>query len=376
MEIISSDLDNFVFGFTSFNDEKNSRGIKFELKANDILDFVLNYHYSVRHFKYNKRKKANAQKTRIIILDIDEPQINYPDLESIKNKLRPYNHILSTTKSHQILKNGIICDRYRIIFFCDIFIEDPISYKQQILDISKYFNLECDEKCVDTGRFFYKSQEIISSNFNGKSFKLVLTEKSGEKQLKKKDIALWEANIELTTSMKNWIDRKNLGQRLIQTREQLIRILIAQRGLLIRFDISQEWLSNYLHIKRDTLSSWLTDLIENQKWLSIADKSYGKGYKAISYRAEHELAELIMNFYGYIDRKESYETNTLPTEIKDGEWHRSTYIASLKFQKDTTDENFIRWFKTIPGWDKKTRLKEAYDAFKCMKRYTEGLKDT
>src|SRR5690606_36016887 len=140
-----------------------------------ILDFIINNNYSVRHFKYNRRKSKNAQKTNLVILDIDEPQIKYPDLNSRKEKLQTFNHIVSTTKSHQKEKNGVICDRYRTIFICNEFIKDARLYKRQVLDTAEYFGLKCDERCVDLGRFFFKSREIVSHNFSGISFERVIT---------------------------------------------------------------------------------------------------------------------------------------------------------------------------------------------------------
>lgn len=371
MNVENIDISKDTFNFTSFNNELSARGYRFHLSLNEILSFIINNHYSVRHFKYNRRNKKNAQKTKVIVLDIDEPQISYPAINSIKNKLKDYNHILSTTKSHQIEKNGVICDRYRIILFCIDFIDDGKLYKKQILDVSNYLGLKCDEKCVDLGRFFYKSQEVISHNFNGKSFELVSLDKTEVAPAENND-ALWEADIVLTDSLKNWINKQNLGTRLIKARERLIRILIAQKGLLIRFDISKEWLSNYLNIKRDTLTNWLKEIIDNG-WLNIANEAYGKGYKAISYRAENELAELIMSYYGFKDRRDSYNSKPLPTKINDGEWHKTVFLASFKFQNDETDDNFIKWFKTIPGWDQKDRLSKAHNSFKDMKRYLKDL---
>jgi len=374
MKVILKNISHNTYNLTGFNDKNQTLGSRVFIEASEILNFIINTNYSVRHFKYNRRKSKNAQKTQLIILDIDEPQINYPTLDSIKSKLKPYNHILSTTKSHQREKNGVICDRCRIILFCNDFIEDSELYKKMALDTAEYLGFKCDVRCVDLGRFFYKSVDIVSHNFNGNSFELLTVTKHEEKPEVKKDVILWEANIELPKEIMDWIDRKTLGKRIVNARERLIRILIAQRELLIRFDISQEWFSEYLHIKRDTFNVWLQDFLEND-WLSIANDSYGKGYKAISYRAEGLLADLIIKYFDYKNRRDAYNVINLPTQIKDGEWHRTIYLSALRFKNDETDENFIRWVQTIPGWDKKTRLKEAYDAFKCMKRYFDGLKE-
>jgi len=64
------------------------------------------------HFKDNKRSSKNAiSKQNCIAIDIDEGTT----LQEAIDLLQQYTYILYTTKSHQIEKNGKMCDRFRIV---------------------------------------------------------------------------------------------------------------------------------------------------------------------------------------------------------------------------------------------------------------------
>ncbi len=104
MEKSLDNISESLFYFTALINERITKGIKFELSVQEILKFIIENNYSATKFKYNRRKKINAQKTKVIVLDIDEPQINYLTIFDIKNKIKDLNHILATTRSHQILK--------------------------------------------------------------------------------------------------------------------------------------------------------------------------------------------------------------------------------------------------------------------------------
>jgi hypothetical protein len=102
------------------------------------------------------RKETNFQFADYAVLDFDSPEM--PIKEAI-NIFCDVNHIIATTKSHQKEKNGIICDRYRVIF--------PFSERITSLEIYRH-NMRlfqqrypCD-KCIDGARYFFPSKEVMS----------------------------------------------------------------------------------------------------------------------------------------------------------------------------------------------------------------------
>lgn len=72
-----------------------------------------NIQYSPYSFSQGKKiaENWNNDKQNLLIFDIDEG-LNIEDAQKILNK---YTYLISTTKSHNKVKRGIVCDRYRIL---------------------------------------------------------------------------------------------------------------------------------------------------------------------------------------------------------------------------------------------------------------------
>ena len=116
--------------------------------------------YSAAQFKDNKRKAENfLGHADIIILDFDEGWNEYHE-ELFNN----YIGFKVPTKSHMKEKNGIVCERYRIILLLDKPIMlDYSNYKKLYKHIMKDLNLESDTSCVDACRFYYSSEQPIEN---------------------------------------------------------------------------------------------------------------------------------------------------------------------------------------------------------------------
>lgn len=109
------------------------------------------------------RLEKNFLGSYICALDFDAP--NTP-LHCAIEQFKDYSHIIGTTKSHQKEKNGITCDRYRVVLWFDRLVTDLAEYKHNMtLQISAYY---ADKACKDGARFFFPCKEIVSSNGNGK----------------------------------------------------------------------------------------------------------------------------------------------------------------------------------------------------------------
>lgn len=130
-----------------------------------------NGRYSPFIYNENYRKESNTilNKTNCIMLDFDDGLT----LEKAKKIFDVYNVIIATTKSHQKEKNGIICDRFRVIlptdYFEDITIED---YKQMMsLLILRYGS---DNATKDVARYYYAYSESEVFINNGVNFDIKL----------------------------------------------------------------------------------------------------------------------------------------------------------------------------------------------------------
>lgn len=143
-----------------------------------LIDIMLNENYSLATFKDNVVIKSNFISAESIALDFDE---NFTLDEAVK-AFKEYKHIIATTKSHQKLKNGIKCDRFRVI----IFLNEPIVTNEIFYNtwksIEKQFP-KLDVQCKNSSRFFYPSLEVVSVNRYGKVFDVIKIEDKASKPL-------------------------------------------------------------------------------------------------------------------------------------------------------------------------------------------------
>jgi len=77
-------------------------------------------------------------------------------LDMAKIILSDYTYLISTTRNHQKEKNGIICDRFRIImpmeYTLDLTVEQYSNFMKNIMED---LPIELDRQCTDASRFFY-----------------------------------------------------------------------------------------------------------------------------------------------------------------------------------------------------------------------------
>ena len=109
--------------------------------------------YSNSSFKYGHRSNDNVQGYgQLLIYDIDDGLT----MQEAKKVLEGFKMLMVTTKSHQIEKNGLICDRYRIIFITDRTIKlDSESYSNFMTNVYESLGIPADESCKDSSRAYY-----------------------------------------------------------------------------------------------------------------------------------------------------------------------------------------------------------------------------
>jgi hypothetical protein len=112
-----------------------------------------NINYSAGSFKDNHRNKDNYLGSQdVIIFDIDGGM----SLNIAKAFFSQWKCIIATTKSHQIEKNGIVCDRYRVVLLPNVKLElDSERYSEFMKNIIKKLAIPADMACTDSSRFYY-----------------------------------------------------------------------------------------------------------------------------------------------------------------------------------------------------------------------------
>ena len=127
-----------------------------------------NINYSAGTFKDNHRNKDNYLGSQdLIIFDIDGGMT----LNIAKAFFSQWKSIIATTKSHNIEKNGIICDRFRIILLPNVKLEmDSEKYSQFMKNIIAKLSIPADMSCTDSSRFYFGSEnsEVWYSESNNR----------------------------------------------------------------------------------------------------------------------------------------------------------------------------------------------------------------
>ena len=96
--------------WVTLNNWKNT-----DISFDNLYKLVGNSNIQYSPYSFTQGKKIaenwNNDKQNLLIFDIDEG-LNIEDAQKILNK---YTYLISTTKSHNKVKKGIVCDRYRIL---------------------------------------------------------------------------------------------------------------------------------------------------------------------------------------------------------------------------------------------------------------------
>lgn len=168
--------------------------IPYSLSLKDFTNVLVSKgNYSPFQYNNNYRKEINSNldKCNCIMLDFDDGMT----IDEAKLLFSQYKYIIATTKSHQKEKNGIICDRFRLILptnrpFENISI-DEYKMMMQIL-INRYGS---DNATKDIARFYYAYEHSqIEINENGFLFDIDVLHKQSiyyfnkKKEIKEKEI--------------------------------------------------------------------------------------------------------------------------------------------------------------------------------------------
>lgn len=128
----------------------------------DLAEIQLEFNWSPGIFKDSYRSLSNFEEAHSIGLDIDEGI----SLSEALGLFKDHKHIITTTRSHQVPKNGIIGDRFRVLLFLEEPIRDRATFEATWQSLASQYDF-IDRAAKDASRFFYPSKEIISINEDG-----------------------------------------------------------------------------------------------------------------------------------------------------------------------------------------------------------------
>ena len=134
---------------------------RFPIEEMDRVVRDIDCSYSPCHYNNGYRLDDNATVGTMnsLMLDFDDGL----SIEEAKALFSEYDGLIATTKSHQKDKNGIICDRFRVIIPTDTPVTlNATEYKDLMVQIMNVYE-EADKACKNISRFYfgYEGSEVI-----------------------------------------------------------------------------------------------------------------------------------------------------------------------------------------------------------------------
>jgi len=131
----------------------------FETRSSKVFsDFITSAVWSPCIFRDGHRRIDSFVEARLLVLDFDHPGYT---LAQAREEWCDTIHWIGTTKNHNREKNGIVCDRFRIVvpFARSITNVDEYNYNYQL--IAKQYDA-ADQCTKDGARLFFPCQEVVS----------------------------------------------------------------------------------------------------------------------------------------------------------------------------------------------------------------------
>jgi len=124
--------------------------------------FICKHVWSPIIWNHGIRRKVNWYGAQFMVLDFDSPEYTVAMAQA---DWVDAQHIIATTKSHQIEKKGVTCDRFRLVVPWTNAIKISSDYVYSLSRISNRYG--ADPKCCDVVDYFYPCVDIISINETG-----------------------------------------------------------------------------------------------------------------------------------------------------------------------------------------------------------------
>jgi hypothetical protein len=198
---------------------------------NKLHEITKRYEYSATKFKNGDRKNKSAKGVSLIILDFDEIITLKQGIEHFSS----YKSLIVTTKSHQIEKNGVVADRFRVILFLALSIIDMNYYSKLMRVLTRYY--KSDIACSDSARYYSPSKnQLVYYSDSKKIFDITrfnaMINSSEEKVQKHITRPKKEQEQQIQSTLSNRVELSSLldvkveyyhfGMRTVETLEKLI----------------------------------------------------------------------------------------------------------------------------------------------------------
>jgi hypothetical protein len=155
-KLSATSLDGIIISTNDDMNQANPKGfVKNEGKFENIYKLTNGkYRYSAGTFLNGYITDENyLREQNLFIIDIDEGLT----IDDAKGLFKDYTYLISTTKSHQKDKHGVVCDRFRLILpTISKFHLEPKIYSDTYMNVLNAVGIyEADSKCRNSSRWYY-----------------------------------------------------------------------------------------------------------------------------------------------------------------------------------------------------------------------------
>jgi hypothetical protein len=136
----------------------------------ELAELACKSNISLSVFKDGKRNLDSFISTEMIGLDIDNDKEGTPSIsvDEATEIFKNHSHVILATRNHNVEKNGVVAERFRVILFLEYPITSVNDYYatwHKIKDACPWI----DSQCKDASRFWYQHKEVLSVQETGAS---------------------------------------------------------------------------------------------------------------------------------------------------------------------------------------------------------------
>ena len=164
IQLISTNEDECIFSASmprkgEYNHDSGYK--KAEIAFKSIADWMTaeKVCYAPVGFRGGKRNNESTEAySNVIVLDVDEGMT----LDYAKEIFKDYYAIITTTRNHQNEKNGVVCDRFRVVLLSSKYIyTTPAKYKKLMENIQTFYGFSIDSGCFDKAHIYYSNPSDV-----------------------------------------------------------------------------------------------------------------------------------------------------------------------------------------------------------------------
>lgn len=258
---------------------------------NDLSHIICSSTWSHSIFAKRHRNNKNFLQTNLIVLDVDSGCT----IEDAKQLFKSYTHIIGTTRSHQKDKNGLVCDRFRVILFLDKPITSSNDFKATWYKLQEEYPF-IDRKCSSPSWQWFPCLTVESVNRTGTLIPVILYKPVQAHNREKKDTILDSIRTNCFG-----IDYYQPIYRYLYSNVRWKKLSVAKVARYVasrvtglktgRELINQVWLANELKVTQATASRLIKKLIELK--LIAVQQFATTGVESTVYRAGDKLRQIL-----------------------------------------------------------------------------------